>query len=86
MVAYRFCLRETSYGRFSGNSTPIPPEALFILQALRLSVVYKSVNVHLGQDQDRIISVQIYLKHKYTYENAGFCILCTDDFKMLQIS
>ena len=28
------------------------PEALFILQALRLSVVYKSINVHLGQGQD----------------------------------
>ena len=25
------------------------PEALFILQALRLNVVYKSINVHFGQ-------------------------------------
>ena len=36
------------------------PEPLFILQALRLSVVYKSINVHLGQGQDLIMSIQIY--------------------------
>ena len=61
------------------------PEALFILQALGLSVVYKSINIHLGQDQDLIMSIQIYLKYKYTYENAGFCILSIDDFKILKI-
>ena len=24
------------------------------------------------------------LKYKYTYENAGFCVLCIDDFKILK--
>ena len=38
--------------------------------------MYKSINVHLGQDQDMIMSIQIYLEYKYTYENDGFCILC----------
>ena len=32
------------------------------------------------------MSIQIYLKYKYTYKNAGFCILCIDDFKILKIS
>ena len=32
------------------------------------------------------MSVQIYLKCKYTYENAGFCILCIDNFKTLKYS
>jgi hypothetical protein len=57
-VTHRFCPRETSYGRSSGDP-PFPPpraletphtvfdsadapEALFILQTLKLSVVYKS--------------------------------------------
>ena len=100
-VTYQFCPRETSYGRFSGDPPPTnapflkrhalfsalaeAPEALFILQALRLSVVYKSINVHLGQGQDLIMSIQIYLKYKYTNENAVFCILCIDDFKILKI-
>ena len=61
-------------------------EALVILQTLRLSVVYKSIHVHLGQGQDLIVSIQMYLKYKYTYENAGFCIICTDDFKILKFS
>ena len=39
------------------------PEVLFILQALRLSVVYKSINVHFGQGQDQIMSIQIYLRY-----------------------
>ena len=76
----------------SGTPTPLEtsctffdsaeaPEALFILQALRLGVVYKSINVNLGQGQDPIMSTQIHLKYKYTYENAGFCILCIDDSK-----
>ena len=30
------------------------------------------------------MSVQMYLKYKYTYENAGFCILCIDNFKILK--
>ena len=44
------------------------PEALFILQVLGLSVVYKSINIRLGQGQDLIMSIpiQIYLKYKYT--------------------
>ena len=42
--------------------------------------MYKSLKAHLGQGQDLIMSIQIYLKYKYTYENAGFCILCIDDF------
>ena len=46
--------------------------ALFILQPLRLSVVYEGVKEHLGQSQDLIISIHIYLKYKYTYENAGY--------------
>ena len=31
------------------------------------------------------MSIQTYLKCKYAYENAGFCILCIDDFKILKI-
>ena len=46
--------------------------------------MYKILKVHLGQGQDNR-SIQIYLKYKYTYENAGFCILCIDDFKILKI-
>ena len=46
------------------------PEALFILQALGLSVVYKSTNIHLGQGQDLIMNIQIFLKYEYTDENA----------------
>ena len=30
------------------------------------------------------MSIQIYFKYKYTYENAGFCILCMDVFKILK--
>ena len=58
---------------------------LFILQALRLSVVYKSIIVLLEQSTELIMSISIYLKCKYTYENAGFCILCIDDIKILKI-
>ena len=59
---------------------------LFIVQSLRLSIVYKSINkVHLGQSQDLIMSIHIYLKYKYTYENAEFFILCIDDFEILKI-
>ena len=32
------------------------------------------------------MSVQIYFKYKYTYENARFCILCIDEFKILKFS
>ena len=31
------------------------------------------------------MSIEMYLKCKYTSENAGFCILCIDDFKILKI-
>ena len=31
------------------------------------------------------MSIEIYLKCKCTYENAVFCILCIDDFKILKI-
>ena len=31
------------------------------------------------------MSIHIYRKCKYTYENAGFCIFCIDDFKVLKI-
>ena len=62
--------------------TPHPPLrnvthffSIFILQVLRLSVVYKSIKVHLGQSEERILSIEIYLKCKYSYENAGICIL-----------
>ena len=30
------------------------------------------------------MSIKLYLKYKYTYENAGFCILC-NDFKTLKM-
>ena len=97
-ITYRFCSWGTSYGCFSGD-LPSPlwnialrnfdsaeaPEELFILQTLRLNIVYKSIKVHLGQGQDIIISIQIYLKYKYPSENAGFCILCIDDFRILKI-
>ena len=49
---------------------------LFILQ-VRLSIEYKN--------QDLLLSIHIYLKCKYTHKNAGFCILCTDDLKILLI-
>ena len=32
------------------------------------------------------MSVQIHFKYKYTYENARFCILCIDEFKILKFS
>ena len=31
------------------------------------------------------MSIHMYLKCKYTYENAGFGILCIDNFKILKI-
>ena len=31
------------------------------------------------------MSIHTYLKCKYAYENAGFCILCVDNFKILKI-
>ena len=58
---------ETSRTFFDSAETP---EAFFILHALRLSVVYKIINVHLGQGQDLIMSIQIYFKYKYTYEKV----------------
>ena len=55
-VTYGFCPRETSYGRSSGDAPPHPyprlcrdSVAFFILQALRASVLYKSIKVHFGQ-------------------------------------
>ena len=51
------------------------PGALFIFQPLRLIVVPGPDNEH----------THIYLKYKYTHENAGFCALCIDDFKILKI-
>ena len=89
-------MRNVIWTFFSGDPPPPPPlrnvthffrlyevhEALLILQAIRLSVVYKRVKVHLGQGQNLIVSIQIYLKYKYTYENAGFCLPCIDDFKI----
>ena len=63
---------------------PVVPTVM-ILRVLRLSVVYESINIHLGESQDLIMSIQIYLKYKYTYENARFCILCIDDFKISKI-
>ena len=33
--------------------------ALFALQSLRLSVVYRSVKIHLGQNQDLIMNIHI---------------------------
>ena len=63
-----------SYRRFPGDPPPPPfrnvthffrlceaPEALLILQALRLSVVHKRMKVHLRQGQDLIVSIKIYL-------------------------
>ena len=48
---------ETSRTFFDSTEAP---EALFIVQALRLSAVYKSIKAHLGQGQDLIMSIQIY--------------------------
>ena len=31
------------------------------------------------------MSIQIYLKRKYTYDDAGFCIVCINDFTTLRI-
>ena len=50
-----------------------------------MSDVFKSLKVHLGQGQNLIMTIQIHLKYKFTYENAGFCIFCIDDFKILKI-
>ena len=79
------------YILFCSYSPPTPPPletsrtfSIFILQVLRLSVVYKSIKAHLGQSQKLIMSIHIYLKCKYTYENAGICTLCIDDFKILK--
>ena len=95
---------ETSHTVFDSADAP---EALFILQTLKLSVVYKSTllfrrmcclaetrffiqalstiatenpyppNCRQGH-LDLIIDIQLQidLKYKYTYENAGVCILC----------
>ena len=38
------------------------------------------MKVHLGQSQELITSIHLYLKCKYTYENAGFCILLSRNF------
>ena len=65
-----------------------PPPALDIYLAglkIECCTLYKSIKAHLGQSEDLIMSIHIYLKCKYTYENAGFCILCIDDFKILKI-
>ena len=47
---------ETSRTFFDFAEAPV---ALFTLQSLRLSVVYESVNVHLGQSQDLIMSIYV---------------------------
>ena len=31
------------------------------------------------------MSIQVYLKYKYSYGNAEFCILCIDDSKILKL-
>ena len=49
------------------DSVKAPEALLFILQDLRLSVVYKSIIVRLGQGQDLIMSRKIYLKYKCTF-------------------
>ena len=36
-------------------------------------------------EPDNEHTINLYLKCKHTYENAGFCILCIDDFKMIKI-
>ena len=51
------------------------PEALFIVQALRLSAVYKSTLRARPDSKHTNI-----LKYQYTYENAGFCILYLDRY------
>ena len=48
---------ETSHTFFDSAEAP---KALFIVQALRLSAVYKSIKVHLGQGQDLIMTTQIH--------------------------
>ena len=88
-VTNRFCPRQTSYGRSSGDPHPPPlrnithffrfyrgPRGIIYLAPLRLSVVPGPDNEHKN----------IYLKYKYTHENAGFLyIICIDDFKILKI-
>ena len=32
------------------------------------------------------MSIEIYLKRKYSNQNAGFCILYVDDLKILDVS
>ena len=48
--------------------------------------MYKSIKVHLGQHQDLIISIKIYLKYKSSNENAEFCALCIDNFKPRKVA
>ena len=63
-VTYRFCPRETSYGRSSGDPPPTletsrtffdtaeAPDALFIVQALRLSAVYIVLGARPGPENE----------------------------------
>ena len=69
----------TSYGRFSGNRphpSPLETSPAFFGSAEARQ---------LEQGQDLIMSIQIHLKYKYTYKNAGFCMLCVDNFNILKI-
>ena len=68
--------------------TPPPLETsrtFFDIYLADFKIECQSIKVHLGQSQQLIMSIHIYLKCKYTYENAGFCILCVDNFKILKL-
>ena len=77
-VTYRFCPRETSWTFFWRPPTPqLAPRkrhALFSIlprpQGHYLSCIISFNDWVLCQDL--IISIHIYLKYKYTCENAGF--------------
>ena len=62
------------------------PEALFIMQALKFSAVYKSIKVHLGQGQDLIMSIQIYFEYITLTKMLDFVHFVLDEFKILRFS
>ena len=69
----RIPLRFSHLWRESGKfvSAPSPPP--------------KFLSPYAYEGQDLIMRIQIYLKYRFTYENAEFCILGLDDFKILKI-
>ena len=64
-----------------GVFTKLNKYIVFTMQTYKKLII----KVLLGQSQELIMSIHINLRCKYTYENAGFCILCIDGFKILKL-